>query len=234
MSRNNNVPKRMRKRPKRSNNRQIQQTSVVSNQFRVKNSAIVPARKVVTLVYNDATLTRNNVGAPYLNFFMRLNSAYDPDPALLSGGISGFSEWAKFYGQYRVLSTHITWNVSNNETFPVSVGFLATPYPIVIGSVAQAIDALENGVSSGPVLLSAKSGQDNVSLTRNINLPRVWGDPRNYLFDDGFAASVTTNPALIIEGSFIAYAPSVFSSGITSSLRLVMKVLFYQRVQLFG
>jgi hypothetical protein len=195
---------------------------------------VIPPSVDVVLSYCDATLTRNNVGSAYLTFNMRLNNAYDPDPLLLSGGMSGFNEYAKFYSFYRVLNTEIEWNVCNNETFPVYCGYFASGAPLSVSSVATAADALENPYSMGPYSLSPKGGMDRVNSRRSYVLSNVWGDKLNYLADDSFASSVSSGPTYIIVATFVAYAPSNFVAGISSNLRLRMRIRFYGRYTLEG
>lgn len=195
---------------------------------------VIPPFRDVMLSYCDTTLTRNNVGAPFLTFLMRLNGAYDPDPLVLSGGISGFAEYSKFYNYYRVLNTEVQWNVVNNETNPVYCGFIASGAPLTVSSVASAANILENAESNGPFTLSPKSGMDRIETRRTYNLAKVWGDQMNYLADDNFSAMINTNPVYLIFATFVAYSPSNFVNGISSNLRLRMRIRFYGRLTLEG
>jgi hypothetical protein len=222
------------KRSKKNRKAPIRLTSLTDRITLPPKQSVIPLHKTVQLHYIDGTLIRNNVGANYLTFNMRFNSAYDPDPLLLSGGISGFAEMAKFYTFYRVLRTTVSWSVSNKETSPVSVGFVCSGAPLTISTQASAIDILENGLSVGPALLSASGGQDRIMLTNSYYLPQVWGNPSEYKASDFFGSSVTTNPAGIIVGQFIAYSSANFLNGIDSNLRLTMTVKFYGRIPLEG
>jgi hypothetical protein len=191
------------------------------------NMDVIPTRKLVWLNYIDSTLVRNNAGFDYLTFNMRANSAYDPDPLLLSGGISGFSEYAKFYSFYRVLEIELSWAVSNKESFPVHLGLTASTNSLLINSVATAIDTLENGYSLGPATISPSGGMDRVMITKRISLSKVWGSVAQYLADDNWASSVTTNPIFLVNLAFVAYASSPFMNGIDSDLRIRFHTEFF-------
>lgn len=196
--------------------------------------SIMPLTKTVQLHYVDGTLVRNNAASNYLTFNLRFNSAYDPDPLLLTGGISGFAELAQFYTYYRVMKTQVSWSVSNKETFPVSVGYLCSGAPLLINTQTKAINILENGLSVGPALLSSNGGQDRIMLTNSYDLPTIWGNTQNYLGSDSFGALTNTNPNGIIMGQFVAYSSNNFVNGIDSNLRLTMSVKFYGRIPLEG
>lgn len=198
------------------------------------NMDVIQTRKLVWINYVDSNLVRNNVGSDYLTFNMRANSAYDPDPLLLSGGISGFAEYANFFNQYRVLEIELSWTVSNKESFPVHLGVTASTGPLLVNSVAKAIDILENGYSLGPATISPTGGMDRVMITKRISLPKVWGCVGQYLTDDNWASSVTTNPTFIVNLAFVAYASSPFVNGIDSNLRIRFHTEFYSRIELEG
>jgi len=228
MKTRNNKTKRNRKQ---RNNRP---TSGIDRFVAAGRTDVVPYSSTKWLNYVDSTLVRNNAGSNYLVFYMRLNSAYDPDPLLLSGSLSGFSEWAAFYQYYRVEKVQISWGVVNKEAFPVKVGFLATAAPVPISGQLAAINTLENGEAQGPATVSQAGGQDRAMLIRTYDLAKIWGNTAQYRADDNWGAVTNTNPGFLVQGAFVAYASNNFVNGLDSDLRLRFQVKFYARKQLLS
>jgi hypothetical protein len=194
---------------------------------------IIEHQKTVTLSYADNTNVRNNIGASYLFYQLRSNGLYDPDPLLLSGGISGFTEYGGFYRKYRVESVEVEWTISNNESFPVIIVFGAANSNLatVVTSSNDVLDLAENpyGVIKE---LSAAGGQDRITIRSKISLAQLVGQSEYYndINYAGFLGSAPANPALLTYLLFGAVATkSTFSNGIASMIRLKFKVQLYDR-----
>lgn len=115
--------KRNNRNFRRSNNRNGRKVRRNFRGDKTKNNRLVrltqqgrfaPDRTFVNLVYNDTTLIRNVSSSGSMNWGYR-SSAYDPDPAVLSGAIPGFVELANLYTMYRVHSMKIQITIGNQE-----------------------------------------------------------------------------------------------------------------------
>jgi hypothetical protein len=191
----------------------------------------------VTLIYNDNSVPRNNIGSSYLYFAQRGNGLFDPDPLLLTGSISGFAEWGAFYRQYIVESVTIKWIVCNKEAFPVTV--VCAPSNVSLATVItthqSAVNLGENKLSTVRNL-SMASGQDRTIIIKNINWSRYIANPIQYLAGtfSGFGGFAPSNPTVSTFIDFAAYADNVFSAGISSSLRIEYHTKWYDIQSLQG
>jgi hypothetical protein len=211
-------------------NRANQGSSLVTNIPRSAYPIICPESFRVTLVYNDNSVPRNNIGSSYLYFAQRGNGLFDPDPLLLTGSISGFAEWGAFYRQYIVESITVKWIVCNKEAFPVTVVCAPSNVSLatVITSHQAAVNLGENKLSTVRNL-SMASGQDRTIIVKNINWSRYIANPVQYLGGtfSGFGGFAPSNPIVSTFLDFAAYADNVFSAGISSSLRIEYHTKWY-------
>lgn len=181
----------------------------------------------VVLHYQDTILSRNNAGAVYCTWRYRMNSAYDPDPLLASGSISGFNEYAALYFNYLVVDFSAHIEVVNNEPQPVVIVW--TPTISDLGGNSSLVDQFPEMTNfSGSKVLSAKSGQDRARLNRTINLARFEGSPAWYVLDT-YGSSVTTNPTAVRYFNIGFYASAALTLGVTASVRLTYRVYFSKR-----
>jgi len=192
-----------------------------------------PSRTDLTLVYNDSTITRFNGASSFSFFRMRANSIFDPDPLLLTGGISGFTEWGGLYRKYLVTDVHIEWKVCNLNNVGVNLVFSASTVDVngLITSNNTVADLAELPFSSA-VALSPTGGQDRAIITKTISLAKLHGRPEQYLTDDnysGFLGSAASNPTNILFLNFGAFASANMTSGIDSTLRIKYRVQLYER-----
>lgn len=202
-------------------------TNSVRGSFRGPIFALDAQR--ITFIYNDTSLIRNNLASQYIWFKMR-SSLYDPDPLLLTGGITGFTEWGGIYRQYLIEAVTIEWRVSNLEAFPVSVVF--APSLTDIGSVVSSRNAAADIGElrhSQVRSLSMAGGLDRTMIRARFNLASLVGNTTQFnsgLFSGnmGFAPS---NPAFFVYFNFAAYSASNFSSGIESTLKLSFHTKLY-------
>lgn len=146
---------------------------------------IMPRHIRRQLRYIDQAYVRNNPGNNFLVYSFRINDLYDPDPAILSGSLSGFKEIMQFYDSYRVLSVNINITLINLETIPIMYGmcFSNTNLTGVIATRDDAINALENHFSTKARILSGKGGIDRARMSRHVMLHNIVGDKRQYLSD---------------------------------------------------
>lgn len=149
------------------------------------STMIMPRHIRRSLRYIDQSYVRNNPGNNFLVYSFRINDLYDPDPAILSGSLSGFKELMQFYDSYRVLSVNINLTIINIEAIPIMYGLCFSNQNLtgVIATRDDAINALENHFSTKARILSAKGGIDRATLSRHVMLHQIVGDKRQYLAD---------------------------------------------------
>jgi len=193
---------------------------------------IAPEHIDVALKYVDATLNRNNATNAYLYFRMRANGGYDPDPALGSGAMSGFAEWCSLYRKYLVFGVKITWDVTNLESFPVTIicGPSITDQNSVIVSAHTALDLAENKMYRKHTL-SAAGGMDHAVLKYTLDLGQFLGNKGEWDFSGQYAGvggPSPSNPTAITFLNFAAAANSVFVNGLYQTLRITYFIRFYE------
>jgi hypothetical protein len=218
-----------------NNNRNNNNNRFLSRKKNKKTKTIpvfAPNKMMVKLNYTDGSQLRNNIGSSYLFFKMRGNSVFDPDPLLLTGGITGFPEWGGLYRRYLVTKVRVEWKVTNMESFPLSVCFAPSLADIttIVSSKNAAADVGE--MKLGQVAdLSAAGGMDRALINSTIDCATFMGNVNEYLDSGtwaGFAGAAASNPNQYIFLNFTVYSSNVLSSGIFSTLRIHYTVKFYE------
>lgn len=226
MSANSQKRNRGRKGPKKNRNKRRENSS----------SIIMPPRLLRTLRYVDSSYVRNNPGNNFLVYSFRVNDLYDPDPAILSGSISGFKEIMGFYTNYRVHHVSVTVHITNNETFSLMYGGVFSQVNLVglIANRDDAINALEDNFSSKVRILSAKGGVDRGSLQMQLPLSRLLGDKRQYLSDINYSGVGLATPTNPLWFNMIVASPtgSALANGYTNTTTLTFKSEFFGMVNL--
>lgn len=148
------------------------------------------------LKYGDEQISKTNVGNQYIYWRIRMGDVFDPNPLILTGGISGFAQYAALYGRYLVLAMEVTITLVNNETFPVVVVIAPTllDQATIITTGAAALN-LEEYPQSKKRLLSERGGMNRCSFTELYYLPQFTGQPGAYLNSLTYSAPVTVSPA---------------------------------------
>nr|WAE43146.1 MAG: capsid protein [Cressdnaviricota sp.] len=125
-------PSRSRRRTRRTTRGFRRRKSRITTMVMKKPGDYMPERFMCKLRYWDNTTGLSNTSTPYFaNYTYKMNSAYDPDPAVGSGAIPGFTELAAFYTTYRVVgfAYKVTFNnASEQSTWPYA------PYTIYCGA----------------------------------------------------------------------------------------------------
>jgi hypothetical protein len=185
-----------------------------------------PRSLVVTLPYLDATApNRNNAGIGFLSWRYRINSAYDPDPLVLSGAIPGFTEWAAFYQSYRVLKIDYDITVANKEAFPIEV--VVAPSNTDLGANYLNTYALSSYPGNKSTLIGPTTGIDHVNLKGSIDPGRLFGQVNSYLGNDNYASGTGSNPLALLYINIGALAPAAFVNGVYSRVILKYTISFF-------
>jgi len=191
-----------------------------------------PTSMIVVLTYVDDSTLRNNVGNNFVYWRIQLNCPFDPDPLLLTGAVSGFTEWANIYRRYVVLSTLVESTIINNEAFPIQFNGYYTDYDHST-SIVNRVSALNAGetLSVRSRGLSASGGLDRYFYVNRLNFPSLTGQRSAYTNSMNYSSLVNSNPstAFKLYWNSAATADSNFIKGVTQLTRYRMKVLFTER-----
>jgi hypothetical protein len=160
-----------------------------------------------------------------------MNAAYDPDPLLGSGSLTGFNEWAAFYTHYRVLSFCYDVQISNQESFPLVA--LVAPTHTDVGANYTSTDQFSEFPYGKKNILSAKTGKDNCRFRGDVNIAKFEGS-REPLTDMSFASAVATVPAQLRFFNIGCDSGSVYVNGVFVSVLLIYEVQFFARLPIPG
>jgi hypothetical protein len=168
-----------------------------------------------------------NNGAFIWSIRFRMNSVFDPDPSVFSGGtLAYFQQYANLYNRYRVIKFSYQITAANNMTEPVI--FTICPTKDDVGSnYANLIDLAEQGHGKTQ-LLAAQGGLNRTTFRGTLDLEKFAGFP-GYLVDDTTSARVNADPALLWYmniGCQSNILQAANSFGVQSFF--VYKVIFYQ------
>jgi hypothetical protein len=116
-----------------------------------------------------------NPGLAYASLRYIANGCYDPDPQVGGTSFIGISEWALFYGQYRVLSYHWKVEISNREAFPMFVDFynLNLDPSGSVGSVGVLYSM--NPFGKTVPLGALGSGESSATVSGFVPLAKIFG-----------------------------------------------------------
>jgi len=200
----------------------------------MKYPIFAPDTSYATLIYNDAIITRTNLGASWLYYRFRGNSIFDPDVGLGTGGISGLAEWGGLYRIYLAEGNEGTWTVTNNENFPVVICF-APGFTDLAASISSASNAADIGeVKHRQTRLLAPKGSGGATATIKFLIDWVTfiGNGGEYMFSAGyrgFLGAVPSNPTVVTYLHFTAFAASPFTlgGGIGTMLNIEYKCKFF-------
>jgi hypothetical protein len=200
MMKNNRNNRKIVKRQRTKTSAQMSSIEATFEQIRrverIPKNYMASDAIIVDLIYFDTTYTRVNAGSAYMSYRMRMNSIYDPDPALGTGAIPGYAAWATFYNSYRVLVFKYDLEVSNQEAFPQDI--LVCPSRSDLGvNYVNIYDFLGNPRGKSHTI-SSTGGMDKTRFTDSIDLGQYYGNPKQYLGDDGFGGSVGANPGVMM------------------------------------
>lgn len=212
--RRNNVRKRNVKRNVEQRVLQDMTIVKVAHNPRKQRSVICPEYKISTLHFTSDLLQSSSIGSTFWSKVYKANDLYDPDPALLSSGIAGFAELARYYYYHLVTKVRVSVTVSNLEGFSVKFffGFFTEDPSTSLGSVQNIIDLAENPMCTPIAEISAKGGVDRKVLHLSCNLAEFTGDYSYYYGSGYFSTYYNASPATNIILCMCAYSNGIFTS----------------------
>jgi len=190
--------------------------------------AVIPDRLRVHLIYADQIQQRNNVGVKYVSWRYR-SSAYDPDPALGTGAIPGFTDFTNFYGNYRVHRMKLEWDCVNIESFAVTVKVVPTPTDPGANTavISEFADANPRGFSK---ILAGSSAQNRCKMNSPwYQVIKIEGSI-GAQFDPNFAAAVNANPANVMYIGLTTASYLVHVNGVITTVKVHYDVEFFNRI----
>lgn len=192
---------------------------------------IISDSALIELKYSDTFVDRNNAGSTSGSWRYRANSAFDPDPIVGSGAVSGFVEWSAFYSTYRILGIGYNVTICNQETFPLVVNLV--PSTLDLGANAASSPQFGEGRFGQEKLISAKGGQDKATMTGYVNMSDLVG--KSYLFDAAFNSGTGTNPAAQTYINIGMHSGGTnLVLGVSASVVLTYHCLFYRKNSIFS
>jgi len=209
-----------------ANMRQAQAKKFVNGKCAIIRGPIADS-VMVDLFYLDTVGIRNNVGGTVLSWRYRVNSAFDPDPLLGTGALSGFLEWAAMYTHYRVVDFGYDVSLSNLETFPLIAAI--APTLLDVGPNYVNFDQFPEFPYGRKSLLSVSGGQDRCRFRGSVDIAKLEGTTES-MYDSTFSSQVTTNPIMLRFFNIgCSGVSNVFVKGVFLSVRLRYRCLFYAR-----
>lgn len=195
-----------------------------------------PDSVIVRLNYRDNTISAMNPGGTQFAVrTMRLNDAWDPDPALGSGSISGFQEWCNLYGRWRVRSVNIDWALGNTTTTYVQAYFYATQNNTVPATVGAAINFSEIPFATPVKTLGPVSSYQAIQRwKKTYDIGEVYGSQSENIANEtltGTGTATPGSPATRLYVNFVTYAGAAYSLNLNSSLSMTYEIEFFGRIQ---
>jgi hypothetical protein len=204
-----------------------------SDKYEIDNTKIQGFVKVVDLTYNDSDTQRTSP-TTFLVFSYRVTDVYDPDPLLLTGGVTGYPEMIKFFDNWRVKYCTVECQMTNQEPIaPIQVGVVINPQNLVgvISTRAAAVNALERpGTLIRSIIVPPKGGADkSPEFSFSINPSKVWGDRSTYKGSLNFIGAPAASPAQPIWVNFILIGPTTvnLTNGLFCNIKLTYTTKFF-------
>jgi len=195
MSFNNNTNQQKRKRSARGRNtrKNINQRTLV-NHSASGNVLQLPKR----LPFADALRTvlrytipiQQVLGGGTTNCLRFTSNAYDVDAALGSTAMSYFAELAVIYSRFRTLGIKYRFEVSNLETFPITIiyGVMTNS----LGSTALGQNYAGNPYMHTHIVSQLNGNKNTLTVSGSVPIHKLFGSSQA-LFDDLFTGSTTAS-----------------------------------------
>jgi hypothetical protein len=199
---------------------------------------LIPRSLRNILTYQDPTVDRMASASPFSVYTIRTNDIYDPDPALGSAGISGFTEFATFYDKWRVHKVVMEWQVLNKTSNPVTVFTHLSQTGNVPSTYALAVDYAELPFSSKPRLLGPVTSSTSKAVIRlSFNNSSIVGNSKEFMANELFQGTGGTSPgspANKLFVIFVAYSDANLTAGLYCNLRIHYHVTWFDRREVIG
>jgi len=243
-------PSRSRRRTRRTTRGFRRRKERITTLKMNKPGDYMPERFMCKLRYYDTYTSLYNTGNPqYASYAYKMNSAYDPDPGVLSGALPGFTELAAFYTGYRVVGFgyKITFNNASTQAIlpylpytvfcgPYNVyNSSSTTPPSAIAINSSNLSTFINSVNIKKKMLGVQySGKDTQTISGFVGLRKLLG-LKQYDYDPNFASLTTAEPTnrmwFFVAAYYNGVTPPSASNTLIINLDLTFTyyIEFYQR-----
>lgn len=185
----------------------------------------------VRLVYQDPTSLRTVTSSDAMNWGFR-SSAFDPDPAVLSGAIPGFAELANLYSSYCVHKMAVSMELANQNT--ESVIAVVWPSNVLQNTNSLTKDDLaeySGNVKAHSTIIANTAGMNKANLITIADANQLVGD--RFKTDLDYTASTSGNPTEMFFVNVGVYNPlGNFTYGMVTRTRIVYHIEFFRLRQL--
>ncbi len=152
-----------------------------------------------------------NSGSAYAGKMLYANNLYDPDPAILTSSVAGYTDNMNFYFYCLPVTVNTKVVLTNREAFPVKccVLFSIQQADTLFSSTQNIIDLGENPISTEWHELSSAGGQDRATLRLKVNLARANGNEFEYNGNaQSYSCQPTSGPPFPMFMSVLVYSSS--------------------------
>jgi len=220
-------------RPRLLNNKTFDKAEKKLRQTDLDFTKILGNKTYHTLTYvEDDVLTNSSVDFALDTY--RISDIFDPNPAFLTGGTTGYQELIGIFFKWIVLCFYLDISIVNQEPAkPITVGILFNPDNLssTILSRTNAINALERpGTMVKSQMIAPLSGQNRMmNLHFQVKPSTVYGNTSLYFGSVNFSGSAAAGPPneLFLHIIYIGPASLSLSVGTLTSVKLSFDVKFF-------
>lgn len=197
-----------------------------------------PGVKLVKLRYVDVDTPALTIGLGNFDHsqYYKINDPFDPNPALASSGMPGFTEYAAMYHKYRVLASKLSMEaVVSGVDIPVIVGFHMDSGTVTTATYSDVMQLLTANKDSVYKMITPYQKAKLSIFRKHGNL---YGNTLQYKADDNFDANTGGSPGNLLRGYVFATTadgtPAAAAIPIYVRITLTMYIRFSDPKQIFG
>lgn len=197
-----------------------------------------PNTKLAKLRWVDVNSPSLSIGSvsSYTQLQYSINDAFDPNPAVATAGMPGFSQYASMYHNYRVMGTRIDVEaMPAYSTVPVVIGIHMDAGTVTVTNWLGAMQLINSNTDS---VSKGATAQQKARLSIYRSLGKLSGNAVNYASETGFNPQTNASPTSLMSGYIYACNAGGGATGSTEviyvKITLTMWVRFSDRKQIFG
>lgn len=185
-----------------------------------------PETMLVDLVYPDVNYNRNNVGSSFLSWRYRTGNIFDPDPALGSGSVPGYTYYSNGYNAYLIIGIGYDIGIVNMEASGSDI--VVCPTTQDLGLNYSSVGELFGNPHATVASVSSKGGMDRCRLTGYVDLGQFYGNCTQYIAN--FGTTFGSNPTTLFL-NVGATSPTSYTTnnGLDVRVTLTYRVLLFSR-----
>lgn len=185
-----------------------------------KTTMVRPDRMTIKMPFTYAYTP--NVGSGGWTKAIRLNSVYDPDPALATTSAMGWNKWGGFYEKYRVYGVGAEVTIANAGDSPTFLALIPSQVAITAATTYQQASEQPRSIRS---IIGGSSGSSIYKRKLFFKLPGIRGQtPQEYKADDKNMALWGENPLTNLYLNLYLQDSTTTNHLVTINVRLVYYV----------